>query len=327
MTPLIGMFGGGSNKNFGFGRRIAAAALYEFASHVFTNAGVTGRTGPTLAQCRTAYSSASWTQNNSFFNMTTQGIQLWTVPQTGDYIINCLGAQGGQSRSREGGRGARIQGTVNLTQGDILKIAVGQAGQGDTNGAGAGGGSFVTTSNNTPIMIAGGGGGSGGYGDGLGANQFGGPGQTGTSGQSDIPNTFSTYYRERGIGGTNGSGGGTGSNHRPGGGGGGLLSDGGIYTGSWGGGGWGNPGKAFITTAEGGAGESSPIQDGGFGGGGGGWGGGGGGGYSGGGAGGWSDATASNNGGGGGGSFNSGTNQTNQSGQNTSHGSITITKL
>ena len=50
--------------------------LYTFTTHTFTNAGVTGSAGPTLAQCKTAYSASSWTQNSSFFNMTVNGIQI-----------------------------------------------------------------------------------------------------------------------------------------------------------------------------------------------------------------------------------------------------------
>jgi hypothetical protein len=62
--------------------------LYSFTSFTFTNAGVNGMYGPTLAQIQAAYSGTAWTQNTNNLNMTTQGIQRWTVPATGNYR-NC----------------------------------------------------------------------------------------------------------------------------------------------------------------------------------------------------------------------------------------------
>jgi hypothetical protein len=43
---------------------------YIFTLHTFTNAGATGRTGPTLSAVRSEYSSASWAQNNNYLSMT-----------------------------------------------------------------------------------------------------------------------------------------------------------------------------------------------------------------------------------------------------------------
>jgi hypothetical protein len=141
----------------------AHAALYAFTSHTFTPCTATGKTGPTLANCQSAYST-SWENNLSYFNVTS-GIQTWTAPVSGPYEITAAGAVGvGYARTQ--GVGAIIKATVNLTEGDSYKILVGQAGNSfssDTvygaNGGGGGGGTFFTTSTNTPIIVAGGGGG------------------------------------------------------------------------------------------------------------------------------------------------------------------------
>ena len=42
--------------------------LYAFTQHTFTSAGQSGRTGPTLAQCRNAY-TVPWDTNTTFFNV------------------------------------------------------------------------------------------------------------------------------------------------------------------------------------------------------------------------------------------------------------------
>jgi hypothetical protein len=160
MAPLIGMFGGGSNRNFGFGRSAAASILYQFTSHIFTNAGAAGSNGPSLSQCRSAYSSTSWTQNSSFFNMTINGVQEWTVPENGNYRIEAQGATGGNQNqtARYVGSPARIRGDFALTKGEKIKILVGQRGflGSQRPGWGGGGGTFVSTQNNSPLIVAGG---------------------------------------------------------------------------------------------------------------------------------------------------------------------------
>ena len=131
--------------------------LYSFSSHTFTNAGKTGRTGPTLAQLRTAYASESWELDTNLFNelgpnggrnfTNINGIQLWTIPSTGTYRVKASGAKGGDAQgSRPGGKGAYAQGDFTFTQGNKLMILVGQAGSnptGDLGGAGGGGGTYV----------------------------------------------------------------------------------------------------------------------------------------------------------------------------------------
>ena len=131
----------------------AGSGLYSFSSHTFTNCGATGKNGPTLSNCTSAY-SPSWTDNTNYFNVPSNaGIQYWTVPSSGTYTIEVWGAQGGNSYNgtNSGGRGARMRGNFTLTEEEILKILVGQQG-GQSNGTfyyggGGGGGSYNNGSN------------------------------------------------------------------------------------------------------------------------------------------------------------------------------------
>lgn len=311
----------------------SVAQLYPFTTHTFTNAGHTGKTGPTLIECQTAYASEAWSSDPSFFNMSTQGIQEWTVPATGNYTIECYGAQGGDDiyfSGNDGGLGAKMQGDFDLTEGQVLYILVGQKGGNttasvDNAAGGGGGGSFVwdPTDISNPLIAAGGGGGAS-------SNSFiysgidgstsidGNDAETiangGTAGNGALGNTGGcSYWAGGGCGWlTNGTGGNNGSTYS-------------YFGGSSGAEGGRRP-------LEGGLGGSRWIDsfdeggDGGFGGGGGGgsdnMGAGGGGGYSGGGA----DRGCTYGDGGGGGSINSGTNQDNVAGFNTGHGYVVITQ-
>lgn len=162
-------------------RLLNILTLYTFNTHTFTNANAYGAQGPTLLQCRTAYSSVSWTQDtiNNYLNMTTQGIQQWKVPRTGNYTIEMSGAaggficdpassgtQGGTTNSGRAGYGYKISGIVNLTKGTILNIVVGQRGVGWPAGnnlvstydqAAGGGGASCVFIGTTLLMIAAGG--------------------------------------------------------------------------------------------------------------------------------------------------------------------------
>lgn len=233
----------------------AGPALYDFSSFNFTNAGVTGRSGPSLAQCQTAYSSASWTSNTIYFNV-VNGKQQWTVPKSGNYSIIAAGAKGGSNTStaRAGFGGRVVQGTIALAQGQIVEIVVGQMGlpTSSSGGGGGGGGTYLfnTTSSNV-IIVAGGGGGAGNNANGT-AGVFS-PSGTGAGGAAP----------SWGMGGS----------------GGGMNSNGGSNGGGAG-------GLAFVNGSTGGTGAGAGGA-GGFGGGGGasdqnGWSGGGGGGYTGG---------------------------------------------
>jgi hypothetical protein len=255
--------------------------------------------------------------------MSTNGIQLWTVPATGSYTISCAGARAGGGGSFTGGYGRIVSGTFILTKGDILKILVGQMGATymaapgytiNTAGTG-GGGTFVTTFDNTILLIGGGGGGGknnptwGGSAVGLDAPQS-------TSGNGSLG------------GGTNGGGGtSTIDNGGDAGGGGGGYSGNGSGTTK-------ARGIAFLNNGLGGKSFTETVTfdtgGGGFGGGGGTFSNaavvpGGGGGYSGGSA---SEVVADNSSAGGGGSYlgtAKSASSTSYGGTNTTNGYVTIT--
>jgi hypothetical protein len=116
-----------------------------------------GASGPTQAQCDAAYTGTGLSGEI----IVTGGIQQWTVPVTGTYLISASGAQGGTSQNT-GGLGALESGTFSLTGGTVLQILVGQRGTGSSSAnqcAGGGGASYVVSAG-TPLIIAGGGGGA-----------------------------------------------------------------------------------------------------------------------------------------------------------------------
>ncbi len=126
---------------------------------MFTNLGASGRYGPT------SLGSHYTCQDHEGQVTLSRGIQQWTVPYTGDYQIEAIGAAGGcDTHSKNGlyrGRGARMIGTFGLSKREIIQILVGQ--EGGINSidwsSGGGGGTFVVRGSNTPLIIAGGGGG------------------------------------------------------------------------------------------------------------------------------------------------------------------------
>ena len=160
---------------------------YEFTSFTFTNAGATGRTGPTLAQCLSSYNTTTypWLTNTGFFNMVSQGKQLWTVKIGGVYEFDVRGARGGTysngGTTYVGAYGARIVSRVTLSVGQVIAIAVGQMGQNSATYPTAGGGSFVVLDGtSTPLIVAGGG--AGAVSNGGGNLDVNAQGQTTTSG-------------------------------------------------------------------------------------------------------------------------------------------------
>jgi hypothetical protein len=118
-TPVVGMNSIDSTPTTGG----EIDSLYQFTTHTFTNASATGRDGPSLSAVRTAYSSTGWAATH--VNMTTNGIQEWTVPATGSYIIKAAGAGGNGGTGSLGGRGYIITSSHYLTKGQIIKILVG----------------------------------------------------------------------------------------------------------------------------------------------------------------------------------------------------------
>lgn len=290
----------------------ANAALYSFASHTFTNCTATGNTGPTQAQCRTAYTPAgSWDETDSNFTV-SGGIQTWTVPRSGTYSIQANGAAAGARSTTSVGLGASIQGEFSLTQGETLSILVGQRGTGinaTSWGQGGGGGTFVLNGTSNQLLVAAGGGGSVGNGGG----HAGTVSYTRTYGDASLTTTAKagdTYSEAGGAGGVNGNAGGTSPSSYNGYPGAGFLQDapaGGA--------------KKFLNGMLGGT--DATYGNGGFGGGGaaGYYGGSGGGGYSGGGA------NSRHGPGGGGGSYNSGVNKVETLTASAAEGSVLITFL
>ena len=264
------------------------AKLFAYTTHTFTNAGVTGRVGPSLAQCRAAYTT---TWDETYLTMVTNGIQRFQVPATGTYRITAKGAQGGDKTGNNvatGGFGIAVRSTYTLTINTTLSILVGHngvttAGGSNYSGGGGGGGSFVAIG--TTLLLAAGGGG------GACTSSNGQNGLSGTSGGAGLLGAF-------GAGGTTGGGGGGGD----------YGSGGAGYTGNGGNAvnAAGTVANSFVNNGIGGAPAAldDGRVDGGFGGGGYGYAGaGGGGGYSGGGAGGYNSGPSGR--GGGGGSYSS----------------------
>lgn len=303
--------------------------LYPFTSFTFTSGGQLGYTGPSLATLLSSYdtSTYSWLNDTTFFNMTTTGIQEWTVPATGNYEIDAYGATGGYAYLNSstnisyGGRGARLKGTFSLTEGDVIKILVGQRGRNNPNatrGGGGGGGTFVYNNTTSTLLIAAGAGGGGGQ-------------YARTSGADANHETTSGNPGLRSSAGAAGTGGNGGGNGTYTGGGAGWLTDGadaganakGGHTFSNG----GNGGENRSTLVDNDA-SNANGKPGGFGGGGGSYAGaGGGGGYSGGGGGGWSN---SGEGGGGGSYIDSGATNTLaelDTSQDNGNGQVIITRV
>lgn len=98
---------------------------------------------------------------------------MWTVPASGLYRINAYGAagSGGNGGTSSGGNGARVQGDFTLTEGDKIRVLVGQMGansgfQSSDGASGSGGGGTFVISGTTGaldsqvLLIAAGGGGA-----------------------------------------------------------------------------------------------------------------------------------------------------------------------
>ena len=126
---------------------------------MFSNLNATGRYGPT------SLGSYYAGQDHDGQVALSSGIQQWTVPYTGDYRIEAIGAAGGYdleiNSSQYRGRGARMIGTFRLNKGEVIQVLVGQEGgiNKKSVSSGGGGGTFVVRGADTPLIIAGGGGG------------------------------------------------------------------------------------------------------------------------------------------------------------------------
>ncbi|XP_035692661.1 keratin, type I cytoskeletal 9-like [Branchiostoma floridae] len=199
----------------------------------FTTLGTTGRLGPT--SLGTHYRG----QDHEGLVQLKDGIQYFTVPDTGKYRVEAAG--------------------------EVLKILVGQEGAETDSGffcVGGGGGTFVTKTDNTPLIVAGGAG--GGYKI-YHVRNLHSDGTRSTVGQ------YSSGGRSHFEGGSGGKGATKGDKDNVGGGGGGLLTDGAsgkVHFGGTDGSNGGEGGKAFVNGGVGGRGVLYNAE-GGFGGGGG----------------------------------------------------------
>ena len=180
--------------------------------------------------------------------------QTWTVPDgVTSVTIRAFGGKGGLDN---GGKGARIQGTLAVTPGQVLDLNVYDKGGEGGPSAGAGGGGSMVAREGTTLMIAGGGGGGSYYGSyeggiggtssqpggnnyyypSYGASVGGGAGTASAPGDGGSPNGVSGVSHSGGDGGAGGDipygGGGGGGGYFGGGGGGGNS-----YYGAGGGGG------------------------------------------------------------------------------------------
>ena len=123
--------------------------LYYFDTFTFTTFGTSGITGPVSTS---EYIDPPW--NPGQFSI-IDGQQYWTVPESGLYHIEASGAYAVEP-------GRVVSGDVNLYEGQILQMLVGQqptpliAETVDNITVGGGGGTFITT-NGTPLIVASGG--------------------------------------------------------------------------------------------------------------------------------------------------------------------------
>ena len=133
--------------------------FYEGFTAVFTNLGKSGTKGPD------SVGSHYTGQDHDGQVTVSNGTQLWTVPYTGEYRIETIGASGGYSEGNviNGGRAARMIGNFMLTKDEIIHILVGQRGErhnkNSTKETASGGGGTFVVRDNKPLIIAGGGGG------------------------------------------------------------------------------------------------------------------------------------------------------------------------
>jgi hypothetical protein len=123
----------------------------------FTTLGASGRDGPTTLGDH--YKD----QRHEDQVRLQAGIQIWTVPASGLFLITAIGATGGDSTenaSTRPGYGAKISASVYLNLNDEIHILVGQMGEiarGTSNRAGGGAGGTFIVRDGKPLIVAGGG--------------------------------------------------------------------------------------------------------------------------------------------------------------------------
>lgn len=138
----------------------------ESKQYKFTNAGAEGIHGPTQGQVDSAYRGSSLSGKVAVHK---QGYQEWRVPKAGKYLIEAMGARGGEGAGNKkfvAGYGVYGRGVFRLEKGVTVKVLVGQMGGSTQTGGGGGGGTFVVRGGGIPLLICGGGSGASSYLDG-----------------------------------------------------------------------------------------------------------------------------------------------------------------
>lgn len=104
--------------------------------HISFSCGATGAFGPTGDDCRQYYKNASYA---SLLESVVGGVQKFRIPLSGRYKLRVYGAKGGNahhgSASYQGGNGALVWGTFDLSEGDIINVVVGHPGDQQTVGS------------------------------------------------------------------------------------------------------------------------------------------------------------------------------------------------
>ncbi len=96
-TSQAEIFNGSDWLLFGSSAEGASAALFDFNSFTFKS--IVGRgsySGPSSSQMQSEYGSEPWNDGTYFKQGASQGYQKWTVPEDGNYEIECGGARGGR---------------------------------------------------------------------------------------------------------------------------------------------------------------------------------------------------------------------------------------
>ena len=147
--------------------RMVNVASIPSGPWVFTNAGGANGIGPSQVQVDAAYSGTSL---GGKVTIDVLGVQKWTVPTSGTYLLQAWGAQGGGgSASIPPGKGGFASGQVSLAQNDIIYVCVGGQGssalnqaiaKGGWNGGGNGRGGWPGNSSSGRGNAGGGGGSS-----------------------------------------------------------------------------------------------------------------------------------------------------------------------
>ena len=140
------------------------------SEYTFTNAGATGRTGPSQNDVDTEYEE---TPLHGDVTVLGPGVQKWEPPD-GSFTITVSGAEGAPGADSQTGKGAIIKGEIEFDGTETLYILVGQQGtqEATSDGNPGGGGTFIVKEVSSsqfeiqdvgpvePLFVAGGGGGS-----------------------------------------------------------------------------------------------------------------------------------------------------------------------